>query len=62
MAEDDTAAAVFATHLEEAGTWKPEEFVEICERTAQQDDEPVWIRRLQHAEMIALLKWCRERA
>lgn len=62
LAEDEREAGIFAEHLVEAGTWKPEEFVEICERTTGQDEVPAWIRRLQRAEMTALLRWCRERA
>lgn len=61
LSEDENGAIIFARNLEDAGSWTPQEFIALCEKALQQNSDLQWLRRLQHAEMIALLNWCRER-
>jgi hypothetical protein len=56
--EEEKTAQVFADSLRRAGTWRPDEFVDYCQRAGHGDDS--WQRRVQVAEMEALLRWCRE--
>jgi hypothetical protein len=46
------------TTLQQAGRWQPIEFVKACERAQKQADD-IWLRRVQVAEVEALLDWCR---
>jgi hypothetical protein len=48
-------AQLFSAELRTAGKWQPEAFVAACE-TVRGDDG--WLRRVQVAEMRALLDWC----
>lgn len=45
--------------LEAAGGWQPEEFVARCEAARHAAEEASWLRRVQVAEIEALLDWCR---
>lgn len=63
MSADETPEArEFAQKLEQAGVWQPMDFVSECEAVQQSGQEPEWLRRVQLAEMTALLQWCRERS
>lgn len=61
LSETSPDAATFAQNLEDDGSWTPQEFVALCENAKLQNAEPEWLRRIQRAEMMALLDWCRER-
>lgn len=51
----------FAALLRRAGVWQPEAFVQHCEAARHDRSDDTWLRRVQSAEMEALLLWCRAR-
>ena len=53
--EQEPAALELAATLQNAQTWRPDEFVKHCERAAQDDG---WLRRVQVVEIENLLRWC----
>lgn len=57
--ENDSLARDFAAKLNENGRWNPIEFVAACERARRSDEDDAWLRRIQVAEIRALLNWCR---
>ena len=61
--ETDDEAREFEATLKRAGTWVPMEFVARCEmaRRSTRSTTDDWLRRIQVAEMAALLGWCRAR-
>ena len=58
QSEPSAEARAFVATLQQAGRWQPIEFVKACER-AQSHADDTWLRRVQAAEVEALLDWCR---
>lgn len=59
--ESDAEARSFAASLESTGTWQPSEFTARCAQTSASAQSDLWLRRVQAAEMQALLDWCQAR-
>lgn len=55
--EKANAARNFATALQRAGTWKPDDYTHQCAKATSDD---VWLRRVQVVEIDTLLRWCME--
>ncbi len=59
--ESNAEAQSFAASLERAGTWQPSEFTARCAQAGASAQNDLWLRRVQLAEMQALLDWCQAR-
>ena len=59
--ENDDEAHTFAALLERSGTWQPSEFTARCAQSGTSTEDGLWLRRVQLAEMQALLDWCQAR-
>ena len=57
--QTEAAACAFAAKLTQSGAWNPIDFVAAVERTKRNGEDDEWLRRVQVAEMRALLTWCR---
>ena len=57
--ENSDAAREFSSFLQRRKTWLPVEFVARCEAARNLSSDEAWLRRVQLAEMSALLAWCR---
>jgi len=59
---NDASAQEFAIQIETEKSWKPMEFVALCENAVAEKRESNWLRGWQLAETTALLEWCLKRA
>ena len=57
--ENDGAAREFLAKLNRENRWLPVEFVALCEQARKQHVSDEWLRRVQVAEIEALLHWSR---
>jgi hypothetical protein len=57
--ESDEEARSFRQQLQKSRRWLPSEFVQACE-TSRLSNNDLWLRRIQAAELEALLHWCHE--
>lgn len=51
---------ILAAAIERTKSWRPNPFVEACERAWRAENEPEALKNVQMIEMKALLDWCRE--
>lgn len=57
--EENEAARTFRSQLEDAVSWLPLEFVDLCEQTESTPTGEDWLRHVQRMEMEVLFGWCR---
>ena len=60
--DGDISAQEFLVQLENEKSWKPMEFVVLCENAIAENQASNWRQQLQIAETTALLEWCLNRA